>query len=72
MNIFLQLDTELKTKFGDTHIKGLLADFGENVHLGKINGRYVLLVEADTIEFHRPDDLHEIIERISRKGVGEY
>ncbi|MBZ5753916.1 DUF3898 domain-containing protein, partial [Metabacillus rhizolycopersici] len=44
-------------------------------------GRYVLLVEADTIEFekgvspiefHRPDDLHEIIERISRKGVGEY
>jgi Protein of unknown function (DUF3900)/Domain of unknown function (DUF3898) len=74
-------EAELKMKLGDTHIKGLLADFGENVHLGKINGRYVLLVEADTIEFekgvspiefHRPDDLHEIIERISRKGVGDY
>jgi hypothetical protein len=42
------------------------------------NGRYVLLVEADTIEFekgvsliefHRPDELGEIIERISKKSV---
>jgi hypothetical protein len=62
------------------HIKGLLADFNENVHLGKINGRYVLLVEADKIEFekclspiefHKPDELGEIIEKISNKK-GEY
>jgi hypothetical protein len=68
-------EAELKLKLGDTHIKRVLADFGENVHLGKINGRYVLLVEADTIEFekgvspiefHRPDELGEIIERISK------
>lgn len=67
---------ELKMKLGETSIKGLLADFGENIHLGKINGRYVLLVEADTIqfekgvspiEFHRPDELGEIIERIANK-----
>ncbi|MFC0273714.1 DUF3898 domain-containing protein [Metabacillus herbersteinensis] len=71
-------EAELKMKLGETSIKGLLADFGENVHLGKINGRYVLLVEADSIqfekgvspiEFHRPDDLLEIIERISKKSV---
>ncbi|MBD1381737.1 DUF3900 domain-containing protein [Metabacillus arenae] len=69
-------DLELKMKLGETSIKGLLADFGENIHLGKINGRYVLLVEADSIqfekgvspiEFHKPDDLHEIIQRISKK-----
>ena len=67
-------------KLGETSIKGLLADFGENIHLGKINGRYVLLVEADSIqfekgvspiEFHRPDELGEIIEKISRKSDGE-
>ncbi|MCD7035424.1 DUF3900 domain-containing protein [Metabacillus sp. GX 13764] len=70
-------DASLKMKLGETEIKGMLADFGENVHLGKINGRYVLLVEADSIqfekgvspiEFHKPDDLHEIIRRISEKA----
>ncbi|MDQ0220453.1 DUF3900 domain-containing protein [Peribacillus cavernae] len=73
-------EAELQMKLGETTVKGLLADFGKNIHLGKINGRYVLLVEAESIqfekgvspiEFHRPDDLVEIIERISRKSVGE-
>ncbi|MEH6948887.1 DUF3898 domain-containing protein [Bacillus sp. JJ634] len=54
-------------------VKGYLADFGDTIHLGKINGKYVLLFEADSvqfekgvspIEFHKPDDLHEIIERV--------
>lgn len=70
-------EAELKMKLGETSVKGLLADYGENIHLGKINGRYVLLVEADSIqfekgvspiEFHRPDELGAIIERISKKG----
>ena len=37
------------------------------------------MIEADTIQFdkgvspfHRPDDLMEIVERISKKSVGEY
>lgn len=73
-------EAELKMRLGDTHIRGLLADFGETVHLGKINGRYVLMVEADTIqfekgvspiEFHKPDELHEIVERIQRKNINE-
>ncbi|TSB46127.1 DUF3900 domain-containing protein [Alkalicoccobacillus porphyridii] len=71
-------EAELKMKVGETSIKGLLADFGETLHLGKINGRYVLLVEADSIqfekgvspiEFHKPDDLHQIIERLNGKRV---
>jgi hypothetical protein len=63
-------------KLGETEIKGLLADFGENIHLAKVNGRYVALIEAESIlfekgaspiEFHKPDDLHGIIEKISSK-----
>ncbi|MEK3886765.1 DUF3900 domain-containing protein [Bacillus sp. FSL K6-3431] len=69
-------ETELKMKLGETSIKGLLADFGENIHLAKVNDKYVLLVEADSvtfekgvspIEFHRPDDLHELIGRLNKK-----
>jgi hypothetical protein len=33
----------VEDQLGETH-KGLLADFGENFYLGKINGRYVLLI----------------------------
>ncbi|WP_144529129.1 DUF3900 domain-containing protein [Peribacillus simplex] len=73
-------EAELRMKLGSTSIKGLLADFGDSIHLGKINGKYVLMIESDTIEFdkgvspiefHRPDDLMEIVERINRKSVGE-
>lgn len=69
-------DAELKMKLGETEIKGLLADFGENIHLAKVNGRYVALIEAESIlfekgaspiEFHKPGDLHGIIEKINSK-----
>lgn len=72
-------EAELSIKVGNTSVKGLLADFGESIHLGKINGKYVLLLEADSvvfekgvspIEFHKPDDLMEIVERISRRNGG--
>jgi hypothetical protein len=48
-------------QLGETH-KELLADFGENFHLGKINGRYVLLIEEDMIEFEKgvsPIEFHK-------------
>ncbi|MBM7649182.1 hypothetical protein JOC78_002135 [Bacillus ectoiniformans] len=69
-------DADFKMKLGETQIKGLLADFGENIHLAKVNGRYVAVVEAESIlfekgaspvEFHKPDDLHALIEKISNK-----
>ena len=70
-------EAELSMKVGSTSVKDLLADFGDTIHWGKINGKYVLLLEADSIvfekgvspiEFHKPDDLMEIVERISRKS----
>lgn len=70
-------EAELKMKVGETEIKGLLADFGESIHLAKVNGRYVALIEAETIsfekgsspvEFHKPEGSHEVIERIRNKS----
>ncbi|TLS35981.1 DUF3900 domain-containing protein [Pseudalkalibacillus caeni] len=70
-------EVELKLKLDHISVKSLLADFGDTVHLAKVNGRYVLLIEAETvnfekgfspIEFYKPDDLHQVIDRISKKG----
>lgn len=70
-------EAELSMKVGSTSVKDLLADFGDTIHLGKINGKYVLLLKADSIvfekgvspiEFHKPDVLMEIVERIGRKS----
>lgn len=70
-------ETELKMKVGETSIKGWLSDFGESIHLAKVNGKYMLLVEADTvtfekgvspIEFHRPEDWKTVVERIVAKS----
>lgn len=70
-------EVELKMKLDHISIKGLLSDFGDVLHLAKVNGRYVLVVEADSIhfekgfspiEFHKPDDLADVIQQILNKG----
>lgn len=70
-------DLPLTMKIGETAIKGLLADYGENIHLAKVNNRYVVLLEADTIEFdknvspiefHKPNDLQEVLNQLYNKG----
>ena len=70
-------EAEMRMKLGSTSVKGLLADFGESIHLGKINGKYVLMIESNTIEidkgvspieFHKPDDLQILIEKIINKS----
>ncbi|MDP4170604.1 MAG: DUF3900 domain-containing protein, partial [Bacillota bacterium] len=69
-------ELELKLKLDHISVKGLLADFGDQIHLAKVNERYVLMIEADSIlfekgfspiEFHKPDELHQVVERIGKK-----
>ncbi|MFC3041703.1 DUF3900 domain-containing protein [Virgibacillus xinjiangensis] len=69
-------EAELKMKLDHIDIKGMLADFGETLHLAKVNGKYILVIEAETIsfdkgfspiEFHKPDDLEEVMQRITDK-----
>lgn len=69
-------EIELKMKLDHVAIEGLLADFGESIHLAKVNDRYVLMIEADTvtfekgvspIEFLKPGDLQELIDKIQNR-----
>ncbi|WP_456279316.1 DUF3900 domain-containing protein [Bacillus sp. AK128] len=70
----------LSLKLDHLQVKGMLSDFGENVHIAKINGRYVILLEGDSIMFEKgysplellkPDDLHHVIEKIQSKNKPE-
>jgi hypothetical protein len=69
-------EIELKLKMDHVSVNGLLSDFGETIHMAKVNGRYVLLIEADSIlfekgfspiEFLKPDELANVIEKINQK-----
>lgn len=69
-------ELELKMKLDHVSVKGLLADFGDHIHLSKVNDKYVLLIEADSItfekgfspvEFVKPSDISTVIERIRQK-----
>lgn len=69
-------DVELNFKIDNLHIKGMLSDFGETIHIAKINGRYVVLLEGDFIFFEKghsplellkPDEMHEVIQKMEAK-----
>ncbi|WP_270182356.1 DUF3900 domain-containing protein [Alkalihalobacillus sp. CinArs1] len=73
-------DVEWKLKLDHVSVKAMLSDFGESIHLAKVNGKYVLAIEADSItfekgfspiEFHKPDSLQEVVERIYKKSENE-
>lgn len=71
-------EIELKFKADHVSIRGLLADFGDTIHIAKINGRYVTMIESDTllfekgfspIEFLKPDEIQPVINRIINKTI---
>ena len=70
-------ELELKMKLDHISVKGLLADYGDSIHLAKVNGKYVIMIEADSItfekgfspvEFAKPDEIGTVVERIRQKG----
>lgn len=70
-------ELELKLKLDHVSVKGLLADYGDSIHLAKLNGKYVLIIEADTVtfekgfspvEFAKPDEIGTVVEKIRQKG----
>ncbi|WP_396388040.1 DUF3898 domain-containing protein [Cytobacillus firmus] len=34
-------------------VSGLLSDFGETIPMAKVNGRYVLLIESESIKLEK-------------------
>ncbi|MFJ7855322.1 DUF3900 domain-containing protein [Peribacillus frigoritolerans] len=72
-------DLDLKMKLDHVGVNALLSDFGESVHVAKINGKYVTIIESDSIvfeksvspiEFLKPDELDEVIARVRAKNGG--
>ncbi|PLT27926.1 DUF3900 domain-containing protein [Peribacillus deserti] len=66
----------LKMKLDHVSVQALLSDYGENLHLAKVNNKYVLLIEADSVVFEKgfspvelvkPDDIQIILNKISNK-----
>ncbi len=69
-------DLEMRIKLDHISVKAQLADYGRKVHIARQGERYVILIEGDYLHFEkgvspvellRPDDLHAVIERITRE-----
>ncbi|MFJ7937168.1 DUF3898 domain-containing protein [Peribacillus sp. NPDC096622] len=44
---------DLKMKLDHVGVNALLSDFGESVHVAKLNGKYVTIIESDSIIFEK-------------------
>ncbi|WP_337101274.1 DUF3900 domain-containing protein [Paenibacillus sp. YIM B09110] len=69
-------DLPFTFKLDSITIKGLLADFGESLHIAKHNGRYVVVIEGDAFQFDKgmspvellqPPDLSDVLPIIGSK-----
>jgi len=80
----LQPDLELKFKLDDILIKGHMDDYGNNIHIARMNGRYVVLIEGDSFQFEKgvspiellhPEEMQDVLQRVGsgvrRRGSGE-
>ncbi|MFD2611247.1 DUF3900 domain-containing protein [Paenibacillus gansuensis] len=73
-------DLELKFKLDHVAVRGLLADYGQRIHIAEENGRYVVLIEGDLFQFDRgvspvellkPERLDDVIQRIRERPAPE-
>lgn len=69
----LQPDLELKFRLDDILIKGHMDDYGNNIHIARMNGRYVVLIEGDSFQFDKgvspiellhPEEMDEVLRRV--------
>ncbi|MDP5275473.1 DUF3900 domain-containing protein [Chengkuizengella axinellae] len=70
-------DIELKFKLDGIQVKGLLEQYGDQIHLAKLNGRYVVLIEGESFQFEKgvspiellhPDDFDSVLERLKTRN----
>lgn len=48
-----QPEVELKFKLDHMQVRTLLADYGTSLHIAKVNGRYLILLEGESLQFER-------------------
>lgn len=72
-----QPEVELKFKLDHMQIRALLADYGSNLHIAKVNGRYLLVLEGEMLQFERgvspvefvkPKSLAEIVRELEARS----
>ncbi|MCR8631801.1 DUF3900 domain-containing protein [Paenibacillus radicis (ex Xue et al. 2023)] len=70
-------DIEMKLKVGHMSVKALLADFGDRLHIAKVDDRYVVVIEGEDLMFDKgilpvellqPEPLQQIVDKIVRKS----
>lgn len=78
--IEIKPEIELKFRIGDTLVKGRLADFGDQIHIAKLNGRYAVILEGDSFTFDKafspvellqPEPFERVAERLLEKKQQE-
>lgn len=71
----VQPELELKFKLDDVSVKGHMADYGQNIHIARLNGRYVVIIEGDSFQFDKgvspiellhPEELEEVLRRVGQ------
>lgn len=71
----VQPELELKFKLDDVLIKGHMADYGQNIHIARLNGRYVVIIEGDSFQFDKgvspiellhPEELEDVLRRVGQ------
>ncbi|WP_372631818.1 DUF3900 domain-containing protein [Cohnella sp.] len=80
----LQPDLELRFKLDDILIKGHMDDYGSNIHIARMNGRYIVLIEGDAFQFEKgvspiellhPEEMQDVLQRVGngvrRREIGE-
>lgn len=72
-----QPELELKFKLDDVAIKAQMADYGERIHVARLNGRYVVLIEGDSFQFDKgvspiellqPEELADVLRRLQGRS----
>ncbi|PAW27855.1 hypothetical protein BKC07_16870 [Peribacillus simplex] len=46
-------DLDLKMKLDHVGVNALLSDFGDSVHVAKLNGKYVTIIKPNSIAFEK-------------------
>ncbi|WP_139488790.1 DUF3900 domain-containing protein [Brevibacillus dissolubilis] len=76
-----QPEIELKFKLDHLQVRALLADYGSQLHIAKVNNRYVVVLEGDYLQFERghspieflkPKGLEELVKEIEERSLHDY
>lgn len=74
----VQPELELKFKLDDVSVKGHMADYGQNIHIARLNGRYVVIIEGDSFQFDKgvspiellhPEELEDVLRRVGQRRM---